>query len=357
MFTLTLTNKMNTVHQLYSSMGVEADDVRSFARDPVFVELCSGTKSMSVQALRMGFKTVVTLDRENDYSPDYCCDIMDVDGDHPFLKKMNDFVKEGRVIVMHASPPCNEFSRMNTTGVRDIARAIAIVKKCVTIMKSFTNVWTLENPRTGCLWEQPFAQNTFNHFHDFDYCRYGGIMRKATRIVFSSQTFKDSIVPLICTSRNSCMSCYVDPQTNRLRHTNMTELPYEERIAIPSQLCVVLLSSFRARAMEEATTLADALVAFAHEPDADTSWYELDKILDSRGTGRCVEYFISWKGYGEEENMWVASKHICKVAKKQYQKKCKQYQKELKQVKDIMILKKMRKTMRNELQKKLIINE
>lgn len=328
---------------MYLAAKCTSAAIRSFSNDPVFVDMCCGTGSMSKQALRMGFKTVITVDMNDSFSPDFCCDILDVHDGHPFFTKLDEFVKEGRVIVMHCSPPCDQFSRMNTTGDRDLIGAMKVVEKAVDIMCKYSQVWTLENPQTGLMWSQPYAKATFEHYHDFDYCAYGSITKKCTRFAFSSKEFKDLVVPRKCSSRETCPSCYLDPVTNRMRHTCMTVMTYEDRIAIPSQLCVVMMSAFRKMTPIVAEKFANTLmqhemrtktaetkkrpmykeVDTESESDTESEWDEVETLLDRRGKGRGVEYLVKWKGCGDEENRWVAAKFITVAAKQDYKAACK----------------------------------
>lgn len=316
-------------------------DILAHSKDPVFVDLCCGTGSMSRQAKMMGFKTVISVDVNEEYNPDFCCDILDIDERHPLCNKLDELIKEGRVIVMHCSPPCDQFSRMNTTGFRDVIGAMKVVEKAVEIMSRYSKVWTLENPQTGLLWTQPFAKKTFEHFHDFDYCAYGSITKKCTRFAFSSEEFKDMIVPRMCSSRGTCPSCFLDPVTNRMRHTSMNDMGYNERIAIPSQLCVVLISTFRKMSPIVAEYFAKSVMA--HEKthkkrpmykeddtedsesdgisDSDSDKWEgreVETAVDRRGTGRGVEYFVKWKGCGDEDNRWVPSSFVSEEVKQEY---------------------------------------
>ena len=38
--------------------------------------------------------------------------------------------------------------------------------------------------------------------------------------------------------------------------------------------------------------------------------YEVEKILGYRHTRRGTQYLVSWKGYDESENMWIAEDDI-----------------------------------------------
>jgi hypothetical protein len=84
--------------------------------------------------------------------------------------------------IIWASPPCTEFSRLKTTGVRNIPDASEIVKCALEIIDYFQpKAWFLENPATGLLPEQPFMRGL--PFYDVDYCKYSNFgYRKRTRI-------------------------------------------------------------------------------------------------------------------------------------------------------------------------------
>ena len=133
------------------------------------LELFSGTGSVGDVARELGYE-VISLDR--DMKATIQIDIMDWD---PRVYPTKHFD------VVWASPPCTEYSRAKTTGIRDIAGANEIVEKTLDILEYFEpTFWIIENPQTGllkdqlCMWGIPFK--------DVDYCRYGLPYRKRTRI-------------------------------------------------------------------------------------------------------------------------------------------------------------------------------
>ena len=136
---------------------------------PKLLELFSGTGSVGDVARELGYE-VISLDR--DMEATIKIDIMDWDPRvHP----------SGYFDVIWASPPCTEYSRAKTTGVRDIEGANEIVQQTLDILIYVCpKYWMIENPQTGllkdqlCMWGLPYQ--------DIDYCKYGLPYRKRTRI-------------------------------------------------------------------------------------------------------------------------------------------------------------------------------
>ena len=50
---------------------------------------------------------------------------------------------------------------------------------------------------------------------------------------------------------------------------------------------------------------------------ADNQW-EVDRIIDHQGQGRTRKFLVSWKGYLESDNEWVAAENINKSLVDQY---------------------------------------
>ena len=85
------------------------------------LELFSGTKSVGKVAQQFGFD-VVSLDLKN---ADINCNILEWDyKQYPV----------GYFDFIHASPPCTEYSRAKTVGVRKIDEANVIVMKTIEII-------------------------------------------------------------------------------------------------------------------------------------------------------------------------------------------------------------------------------
>ena len=141
------------------------------------LELFSGTKSVGKVAEALGYE-VVSLDLKD---ADINCDILN--GDYTVFEPRH-------FDVIWASPPCTEYSKAKTTGVRLIDKANEIVITTLRIIEYLKpKCWMLENPQTGLLKKQTFMCDL--PFHDVDYCKYSDWgYRKRTRIWTNLTTWK-----------------------------------------------------------------------------------------------------------------------------------------------------------------------
>ena len=134
------------------------------------LELFSGTGSIGDVFKERGWE-VVSLDR--DMPADIQMDILNWDyRNSPYQPKHFD--------VIWASPPCTEYSRAKTVGIRQIESANRVVQRTLDIINYFDpEIYFLENPQTGLLKNQPFMQAL--PYNDADYCKYGMRYRQRTR--------------------------------------------------------------------------------------------------------------------------------------------------------------------------------
>ena len=132
------------------------------------LELFSGTGSVGKVAKELGYD-VVSLDLKN----------ADINAD--ILQWNYKQFKPNEFKIIWASPPCIEYSRAKTTGIRKIDYANSIVKKTIEIINYFNrSVWFIETPQMGLLKQQDFMKDF--DYYDVDYCKYGMEYRKRTRI-------------------------------------------------------------------------------------------------------------------------------------------------------------------------------
>jgi site-specific DNA-cytosine methylase len=133
------------------------------------LELFSGTGSVGKAARFYGFE-VVSLDRDMDAN--IKTDIMDWD--------YREFPPQ-HFDVIWASPPCTEYSRAKTVGVRKIDESNAIVLKVLEIIQYLDPIFfIIENPQSGLLKDQYFMNDI--PYDDVDDCKYGIPYRKRTRL-------------------------------------------------------------------------------------------------------------------------------------------------------------------------------
>ena len=133
------------------------------------LELFSGTKSVGKVCDKLEWESVSV---DMILPADHQVDIMEFD----YKQYPKDYFD-----IVWASPPCTQYSKAKTRGVRDIEGANKIVLKALEIIEYFDcKYWFLENPQTALLKEQSFMKEL--PFLDCDYCMYGKPYRKRTRI-------------------------------------------------------------------------------------------------------------------------------------------------------------------------------
>ena len=156
---------------------------------PVFflVELFSGTGSFGSTAEEEACKNGYTfkklsVDIHPKYNPHKCIDIRKWN----YKEEVTQFLQEGLgpydVLWVHASPPCNEYSRAKTGHPRDLDFADSLVQQALNIITYCKpNAWTIENP-VGLLHTRPLMQHLARFKNQTSYCKWGRPFRKHTHI-------------------------------------------------------------------------------------------------------------------------------------------------------------------------------
>ena len=104
------------------------------------LELFSGTGSFGKIIKSLEWENI-SLDLSNKFNPDINIDILEWDYK---IYPVNYFD------IIWASPPCTEYSKAKSRGVRDIEGANKIVKKVLEIINYFKPFhWFIENPQTS----------------------------------------------------------------------------------------------------------------------------------------------------------------------------------------------------------------
>jgi hypothetical protein len=156
---------------------------------PRLLELFSGTGSVGHAFQRAGWD-VVSVDIDPKSGATHCVDILDWECPYP----------PGYFDAVHASPPCQHYSRARTTAKtpRNLELADACAKKALELIEYLQpKWWTMENPQTGLLKTRPFMDGI--PYVDVCYCVFGAPFRKRTRL-----WGRHNLAPRPCPGRNKC---------------------------------------------------------------------------------------------------------------------------------------------------------
>ena len=199
------------------------------------LELFSGAGSVGKVAKKLGYE-VISLDLKN---ADINTNILDFD-----YKQF----EVGYFDLIHASPPCTEFSRAKTIGVRKIEAANEIVLKTLEIIEYLNpKHFIIENPQTGLLKDQWFMHGL--PFNDLDYCRYSYPYRKRTRIWNNISTWmprplcKRDCGSMDATGKRHIESAQRGPSGKKETWANQKRHSQSELYRIPEELIYEILGS------------------------------------------------------------------------------------------------------------------
>ena len=219
------------------------------------VELFSGSGSFGDAAARaarrLGYRFErLSLDVHAKYRPSVRADILS----WRYLKELPEFLR-GRgpadVLWMHASPPCNEYSKAKTGLPRDLDGADKLVRRVLRIMRYLKpRFFTIENP-VGLLQHRPCMRRLARFKKVASYCHFGRPFQKHTNI----WTNVDVELP-VCVGATRCrakretgrhpLAATTRPHYAgglRSAQPGQARMPVEHLYRIPSRLVRLLVNS------------------------------------------------------------------------------------------------------------------
>lgn len=205
------------------------------------LELFSGNGTIAILMSRILDGCLYeTIDVDDDCMASIKIDVLDWQKKNMSDKLKNKYKRLRPVI--WASPPCQHYSRVKTTGKRNLEMADQYVAMIQTIAKELNAAMVfVENPATGHLKDRDVI-SFMPHNFVVDYCRYGGELMKPTMIWCSHDLAEVGFIPKTCPGTLECGSTFFNRHSNKVVHVGEFETTaYMQRIAVPSQLIVALM--------------------------------------------------------------------------------------------------------------------
>lgn len=204
------------------------------------LELFSGTGSVK-KAVGNQFDEIISIDLLQKFNPTICIDILQWD----YKQYPPEYFD-----CIWASPPCTEYSKAKTQGIRNLELADSIVLKTLEIIHYFKPVkWFIENPATGLLKDREFMFGI--PFYDVDYCKFGYLYRKRTRI-WTNVEYHDVLCKKDCNSfingshLGSCGNGYTSDVKTASKYSGKKRTTQlflkEDKYSIPTNLIQQLFS-------------------------------------------------------------------------------------------------------------------
>ena len=194
--------------------GTEAD------RPYVFLELCTGSATLSAEVKRLGVEVLV-FDHESNRHQSKCKVIcLDLSLPHAF-ERIVELVTKCNVLGVHMGPPCGTCSKargipmpdgsagpqplrddnyllgLPNLGFRDKQRVTAannLYEKLGLLVETLERLqipWTIENPTNSFLWDLPYFAFAMAHGtkHDCHACAFGSSRKKLTSFLSNRDEF------------------------------------------------------------------------------------------------------------------------------------------------------------------------
>jgi hypothetical protein len=195
------------------------------------LELFSGTGSVGRAFRRAGYE-VVSLDINPRAKPTICADVLT--WVCPYAP--------GHFDVIHASPPCTEYSKCKTVGARDLETADAIAARTLELIRHLKpRVFFIENPGSSLLRKRPFMEGL--PFVLVDYCCFGAPYRKRTCIwteaPLPSALCAGPACPAMEDGRHRTSAQHSPPAGDSRRWRHSTSTLY----ALPDALCEAMVAA------------------------------------------------------------------------------------------------------------------
>lgn len=263
------------------------------------LEVYCGHASVSKIMQHMLKCPVETIDIDPFFEPSMCMDALMWSSMHATILKEK---YPNRRPIVFASPPCQHYSLMRTTGsARDLEHA----DKHVSIIETIANdlnacLVLIENPATGLLKTRPVIQ-FLPYKYNVDYCQYGFLYKKQTSI-WSSIDLQD-FEPQTCQGKGKCNAMFVDILgVKSCRHVfEYKDLSTKQRIMVPDQLVVCLMRA----AMP---LIVDQLSNRRRESEACMQFgvnYISQVMVDEDDD---LHLKVNWEG--TEEESWIEFNHL-----------------------------------------------
>ena len=204
------------------------------------LELFKGTGSVTKyykSKIESHIVEVISLDILKKYEPTICMDIMDFD-----YKKY----KVGEFDIIWASPECKIFSSLQNTWVGrkwdtlddlNIARKnnTCYINKTLEIIDYLKpRLYFLENPLYSKIWDY-IDKEKWNNFVIVDYCRFGTIYKKPTKILTNKK-----INDVRC-NRKTKHDFLIGVNSKKMGHKKGDKTKLDERYCVPQDLLKYLL--------------------------------------------------------------------------------------------------------------------
>jgi hypothetical protein len=198
------------------------------------LELFSGTGSVGRAFANAGYE-VVSLDINNRARPTIWADVLQWD---------YKAYAPGHFDVIHASPPCTEYSKAKTVGARDLETADAIAARTLEIIRYLKpRRFFVENPGSSLLRRRPFMEGL--PFVLVDYCCFGAPYRKRTCIwtdaPLPSALCAGPLCPAMEDGRHKTTAQHSPSSGDARRWRHSTSTLY----ALPDALCEAMVAAAR----------------------------------------------------------------------------------------------------------------